>query len=440
MRLPIVAIVGRQNVGKSSLLNAIAGRRLSIVDPMPGVTRDRVTVVVQALGVPFEVVDTAGMGLAPEDRFYESVERQIGFAIDKADLVVFVVDAIEGVTALDRQVAGRLRKAGKPAVLVANKADTPAIEAGCGQFGELGYGDAITVSCAHQRRISDLLEVVVGRLPRAEVRPFQALRVAIAGKRNVGKSTFVNALAGEERVIVSEVPGTTRDAIDVHLEREGHHYVLVDTAGLRKKGKAESTVELWSRVRTEEAVGRADAVVLMLDVTERVTEVDKRIAGFIEERKKPVAIALNKWDLVPRGHTPAEFAAYIDSAMPVLAYAPVLMISARGRQRVWEVLEVVRELHEQAGVRIPTPEVNRVCEAAQRERSPGTRGPRPPKIFYATQSRSHPPTFTVFVNDPRNFTPDYVRFLERKFREYLPFHEVPIRLALRARRAARKAK
>jgi GTP-binding protein len=433
-KLPIVAIVGRQNVGKSSLLNALAQRRLSIVDPMPGVTRDRVSAIVTVRGSTVQLVDTAGLGLSKADAFHAPVERQIAYAVKSADLVVFVVDVQEGLTSLDRETAARLRRADKAVLLVANKADHPGMDVRALEFAELGLGEAFCVSCAHRRGVGDLMEKILLRLPAVRDAKDEPLRMAIVGKRNVGKSTLVNALTGEESVIVSEVPGTTRDAVDVHLVRDGKRYILVDTAGLRKKQRVADSVELFSQVRTQEAVERADVVVLMIEVTERVSELDKRIGALVELRKKPVLIVLNKWDLVPKGFDAGKFRRYLDQVMPVLSYAPVLMVSALKRERVWEVVRVAAELHAQAGVKIATPDLNRVVERAQRERSPGTRGgKKPPKIFYATQSRVHPPTFNVFVNHPSNFTDDYIRYLERKFREYLPFHEVPIRLALRAK-------
>jgi GTP-binding protein len=431
-KLPVIAIVGRQNVGKSSLLNAMAGRRISIVDPKPGVTRDRISAIVELQGASFELVDTAGIGLEREDQFFESVERQIRFAIERADLIMFVVDAIVGVTARDKEVARRLRRAGKDVMLVANKADNPSFDARIPEMGELGFGDAFAVSCAHRRFVGELVEEVMRRLPgvKAEKAP---PKIAIVGKRNVGKSTLVNALAGEERVVVSETPGTTRDAVDVHVRKGKNEYILIDTAGLRKKGKTEDTVEMFSQVRTAEAIGRADAVILMIDVTEKMTEVDKRIAGTIEERKKPCVIVLNKWDKVPKGHAPGEFEDYIDKTMRVLKYAPVMMISALKGDRIWDVFKVAGDLVHQASIMIPTPDVNRAIHRAQEERSPGTRGTRQPKIYYATQTRTSPPTFIVFVNDPANFTPDYKRFLENRMRVFLPFKEVPMRLMLKKR-------
>jgi GTP-binding protein len=435
VRLPVVTIVGRQNVGKSSLLNALAGRRLSIVDPMPGVTRDRVTAVLAHQGKAWELVDTGGVGLRPGDPFYEEVERQIEKAIADAELVVFVVDAQAGLLAADREIAARFRD--KRVILVANKADHQELERGAQDFYGLGFGEAHPASAAHMKGIAELKDRMASMLPPAPI-PERGLRIAVVGKRNVGKSTFVNALAGEERVIVSEKAGTTRDAVDVQLERNGRRFILVDTAGLRKKQKTEDSVELFSRVRSEEAVGRADVSVLMIDTMEKVTEVDKRTARLIEDSKKPVAVVLNKYDLVPKGHTPDEFVEYLGKTLPLLRYAPVLLISARKGERIWDVVDTCAELHAQANARVSTSELNRALEAAVAQRSPSGRGPHSAKIYYATQKGVRPPRFIIFVNDPRAFAPDYVRYLENKMREHLPFREVPIRMEFRGRHKPRR--
>jgi GTP-binding protein len=436
-RLPVVTIVGRQNVGKSSLLNAMAGKRLAIVDPTPGVTRDRVSAIVTHRGTAWEAVDTGGVGLRPGEPFHQEVERQIERAIAEAEVVVFVVDAQAGLMEMDRSIAERFRD--KTVLLVANKADHEGVERELGDFFELGLGEATPTSAAHMKGITALKDRLAAMLPPSPI-PERGLRVAVVGKRNVGKSTFINALAGEERVIVSEVAGTTRDAVDVLLERNGRRIVLVDTAGLRKKQKVEDSVELFSRVRSEEAVGRADVVVLMIDTMERVTEVDKRIARQIEDDKRPVVVVLNKYDLVPKGHQPEEFAEYLGKAMPLLRYAPILMISARKGERVWEVVDLCVELYAQTIARVSTPELNRALEAAVQQRSPSGRGPRSPRIYYATQNGVRPPRFIVFVNDTRAFAPDYVRYLENKLREHLPFREVPIRLEFRGRRQPKTGK
>ncbi|HEY3225560.1 MAG TPA: ribosome biogenesis GTPase Der, partial [Planctomycetota bacterium] len=352
--------------------------------------------------------------------------------------ILFVVDALSGLIPRDREIARRLRSAGKEVLLVANKADTPRVDERLPEMGELGFGEAFPVSAAHRRFVGELVEEVLRRVPLARSGPAIPMKIAVVGKRNVGKSTLVNALAGEERVVVSEIPGTTRDAVDVLVRRGKEEFILIDTAGLRKKQKTEDTVELFSQVRTAEAIARADAVLLLVDVMEKISEADKRIAGMIEERKKPCVIVLNKWDRVPKGLGPDEFEEYLEKAMPVLPYAPVMMISALKAERIWDAFKVAGDLVHQASQMVPTAELNRVIQRAQAERSPGTRGTRQPKIYYATQTRVKPPTFIIFVNDPRNFTPDYHRFLENKVRQYLPFPEVPIRLTLRARGPVRK--
>jgi GTP-binding protein len=424
-KLPIVTIVGRQNVGKSSLLNALAGRRLSIVDPTPGVTRDRVTAIITHRGTAFELVDTGGIGLRPGDLFYEEVERQIEKAIADAEIVIFVVDVQAGCTPLDHEIAARFRD--KKVVMIANKVDNFELEKGLSEFFELGFGETFGVAAAHMRNISELKDRLAAMTPPVPI-PQRGLRIAVIGKRNVGKSTFVNALAGEERVIVSEMPGTTRDAVDVQIEKDGRRHILVDTAGLRRRQKVEDSVELFSRARSEDAIRRADVVVFMIDTMEKVTDLDKRIGRLIEEQKKPVVVTLNKYDLVPKKHDPEEFVKYIGKTLPVLKYAPLSLISAKNGDRVWEVIEICDELHAQSGVRVSTPEMNRALEAAVIARSPSGRGPHAARVYYVTQRGVHPPRFLVFVNDPRAFSGDYVRYLENKLREFLPFHEVPITL------------
>jgi GTPase len=436
-KLPIVTIVGRQNVGKSSLLNALAGRRLSIVDPTPGVTRDRVSAIITHRGTAFELVDTGGIGLRPGDLFYEEVERQIERAIAEAEIVIFLVDAQTGPTRLDHEIAARFRD--KKVVMIANKADNHGMEKTLPEFYELGFGETAPIAAAHMRNIAELKDRLAGMIPPAPI-PTRGLRIAVVGKRNVGKSTLVNALAGEERVIVSETPGTTRDAVDVQIEKDGRRHIIVDTAGLRRRQKVEDAVELFSQARTEDAIRRADVVVFMIDTMEKVTEIDKRIARTIEDEKKPVVVTLNKYDLVPKKHSPEEFITYIGKTLPLLKYAPLTMISAKTGDRIWEVIDICDELHAQSGVRVSTPEMNRALEAAVMARSPSGRGPHAARVYYVTQRGIHPPRFLVFVNDPRAFAGDYIRFLENKLREFLPFHEVPITLEFRRKNKPRGAR
>ncbi len=351
--------------------------------------------------------------------------------------MIFLVDVQAGCTRLDHEIAGRFRD--KKVVLVANKADNVGLEKGLPEFYELGFGEAFPVAAAHMKNVQELKDRLAAMLPPAPI-PERGLRIAVVGKRNVGKSTFVNALAGEERVIVSEKAGTTRDAVDVHIEKDGRRYILVDTAGIRKKQKVEDSVELFSRVRSEEAIHRAEVVVFMIDTMEKITEIDKRIGRVIEDEKKPVVVVLNKYDLVPKGHTPDEFVTYIGKTLPVLRYAPLSMISAVRGERIWEVIEICGELHAQSGVRVSTPEMNRALEAAVMTRSPSGRGPHAARVYYVTQRGVHPPRFIVFVNDPRAFASDYIRYLENKLREFLPFHEVPIRLEFRHKNPRREGK
>ncbi|MHC4606227.1 MAG: ribosome biogenesis GTPase Der [Planctomycetota bacterium] len=432
--LPVVAIVGRQNVGKSSLLNALARRRLAIVDPKPGVTRDRVSSLLSLQGRACEVVDTGGVGIDREEGLRADIERQIEHAIRHADVVLFIVDVKSGLMPLDEEIARRLRAQGGEPILVANKADHKGFDAKAAEFEKLGLGAPLAIAAVHRRNVDAVVGRIAERLPEGVSLPEEGLKIAVVGRRNVGKSTYVNALCGEERVIVSETPGTTRDAVDVRIVREGKSYVLIDTAGLRKKKRVADSVEFFSHDRTEKAIRRADAVLLMFDATQKVSKVDKKVGGLLEEVKVPSIVLLNKWDLVPEDFGPEQFVEYLSKAMPVLAYSPVTVISAERKERIWDPVEVAEELHVQAGTRVPTPVVNRALQHAQSVRAPGSRGGKAPKIFYGTQARVRPPTFFVFVNDPRAFAPDYVRYLENKFREYLPFPEVPIKLTLRRRR------
>jgi GTP-binding protein len=435
--LPIVAVVGRQNVGKSSLVNALARMRLSIVDAAPGVTRDRTDNIISYRGRTFNLVDTGGIGLEKGDFFHDAVDKQIQFAIDQADLILFLVSVQDGVTELDRRVARRLRKSRKEILLVGNKADTLEMEKGIPDLFELGFDEAFAVSAVHRRRTGELLELLALKFPERPL-PERGIRVAVVGKRNVGKSTFINGLAGEERVIVSELAGTTRDSVDVKIERGGKIFTLIDTAGLRKKGKAEDSVELFSRVRTEGAIKRADVVLFMIEVQRKITEVDKRIASLIEKEKKPCAVLLNKWDLIPEGFETHQFVDYLAKAMPLLRYAPVGILSAVSGKKLWDFVDMGEELYHQASARIPTRELNDALNAAQKLRTPSGKRGKLARIYYAAQRGILPPRFIVFCNDPRIFAPDYIRYLEGKLREFLPFPEVPIWLELKPRKRKRK--
>lgn len=436
MALPIVAIVGRPNVGKSSLLNCLARKRISIVDPTAGVTRDRVGVILDVEDVYFELVDTGGYGIEDRDGLTEDVEAQIQYAVASASLVLFVVDAREGITPLDRQVAELLRRRRVDAVLVANKIDVPHDARLLGELARLGFGEPVPVSAVHGRGRTELLHLLRERLlPLGGERPeTPALKLAIVGRRNVGKSTFINCLAGEERVIVSEVPGTTRDSIDVRFEKDGQVYIAIDTAGVRKKSKLADSIEFFSFQRASLSVRRADVVLFFIDATTPIGEVDKRLGGYIAEQYRPCILVINKWDLAKDRADTGQYGEYLSQTMPFLGYAPVAFVTAKESRNVQSTLDLAKALHKQADTRVSTGRLNAVLRyiLAARGPSPKRRAGRL-KIFYGTQIGTCPPTLVLFANNPGLITAEYQRFLVNRLRERLPFAEVPIRLLLRAR-------
>jgi GTP-binding protein len=431
---PTVALVGRVNVGKSTLFNRLAGRRLSIVDPTPGVTRDRLITTITHEGRRFELVDTGGVASPDAESLRLDVEHQLDVALRRADLVLFLVDVRAGELPLDREVARRLRALGKPMILVANKAETPQLMEQAAEFFALGLGEPAVVSAAEGLGRGDLLDRITALLPEstpADVEE-EEFALALVGRRNVGKSTFVNQLAREERVIVSEMPGTTRDSVDVRFEVDGRSYLAIDTAGLRRRGRLDDSVEFYSIARTRRAIRRADVVLLLLDVTQPVGHLEKQLAGTIEEHRKPVVLVLNKSDLT-EGHDPNEFVKYLGRTLPGFDYAPVALISARDGVGVLDTLALARDLYRQASTRVTTGELNRVVERAMRVRGPHRSGRRPPKILYATQASVRPPTIVLFVNDPTIFPDTFTRFLANQLREHLPIAEVPLKIVYRAR-------
>jgi GTP-binding protein len=432
MPLPLVAIVGRPNVGKSTLFNTLLGERRAIVDPTAGTTRDRVAAVLRHEGRAVEIVDTGGLGLVDESRLEEHINAQVDLAIAEAAVVVFVVDVRDGVTSLDRKVADRLRRLGKPVILAANKADARPLEYEAAHFHALGLGEPIPVSARDRVNTREVRDRVFAALPDAPgVAADAAPRIAIVGRRNAGKSTFLNALAGTGRVITADLPGTTRDAVDVRIRRGKREFVFIDTAGVVKKTKVDQSVEFYAQVRTVEAVERCDAALLLLDIAEKVEQTDKKTAAMIADAKKPLVVVGNKWDLSRA--SAEEFGEYIRKTLPGVAYAPVVFASARTGLNVWEAVELAEELLETSRVRVETAEVNRLFQRALEERTPRVVKSRVPRVYYATQAGTSPPTFVAFVNDPRLFPDAYRRFLENRLRQELPFGEVPIRIAFRAR-------
>jgi len=436
MNLPTAAIVGRPNVGKSTLFNALLGRRVAIVEPTRGVTRDRVAATLTHEGVTFQIIDTGGIGIADPDGLSAHVERQIEVALAEADVLVMVADVRDGTLPDDKAIADRLRELGKPLILVVSKVESPAHEAAVGEFHELGLGDPLAVSALHRKGLPKLLDAIVAAFPPglAAKAPEVAMKLAIVGRRNVGKSTLVNAIAGEERVIVSEVPGTTRDAVDVHFEKDGKTFVVIDTAGVRKPGKIRSPIEFYGLVRARRSIQRADVVLLMLDATSDIVQLDKRLAREVAEQVKPCLIVVNKWDLARGKMTTGDYAAYLQSTLPLLGYAPISFISAKLGKRVMPTIELAQRLFKQANRRATTSQVNRALEDAVRLRSPKPRKGKIARVFYATQTGVAPPTFLVFVNDPALLNQPYRRYLANALRRRLPFPEVPLRLEFRPRR------
>jgi len=436
MSIPQVAIVGRPNVGKSSLFNWLAERRIAIVDPTAGVTRDRLTTPVKTGERHFELVDTGGMGIMDVDNLTAEIEKQIERGIERAQLILFVVDARAGITALDERVAKRLRRAAKQTLCVVNKCDTPELEPQAAEFYRLGTGPIVCVSAQNHRGKSELLEQIASLLPAAEATPPPqdvALKLAIVGRRNTGKSTLINSMAESDRVIVSEVPGTTRDSVDVRFERDGKVFLAIDTAGVRRKSSVRSDIEFYSAARAERSIRRADVVLLFLDASSTISKVDKQLAGYVLEHHKPAIFVVNKWDLlspVPTG----EFVDYLRANFPSLDYVPIAFITAKDGKNVYRVLNLAQNLHKQASARVGTGDLNRVVKGALAQQPPPLRQNRRPRLYYATQVAANPPTIVLFTNSPELFDSTYERYLLKTFRDHLPFHDVPIKMYVRPKR------
>jgi len=441
MSLPLVAIVGRPNVGKSSLLNRLARRRIAIVDPVPGVTRDRISAPVRIDERYVEMMDTGGMGIEDTDDLTANVESQIEYALAEAALVLFVVDAQQGVLPLDRHVARRLRGRNKPVVLVANKVDNPAGENLLGEIHGLGFGDPLPISALHGRGMDELRERILEALgdEAAQTLPPSPMKLAVLGKRNVGKSTFINAVAGEERLIVSETPGTTRDSVDVTVEVGDRRFVLIDTAGVRKRGKLAPGVEFYSHHRSLRSIRRADVVAMMIDASVPAGRVDKQLAREIAANYKPAVLVVNKWDLADGKAIGEDYAEYFGKILPEVSYAPISLTVAATGQNVPQTIDLAAQLFRQANTRVPTGKLNKVIGEILKLRGPSHRsGTKPPKILYASQIATAPPTIVLMVNDTRSFDAGYQRFLVHQLRRRLPLAEVPIRLLIRPRDRRRK--
>lgn len=437
MAVPRVAIVGRPNVGKSSLFNWLAGRRIAIVEPTAGVTRDRVSSLIP-LGTGdaaryVELIDTGGMGIQDVDNLTEDVERQITVAMDEAHLILFVVDARTGPVPLDEVVAERLRGVAKPVLCVVNKCDTPHLETQSAEFYRWGFDKLVLVSALQHRGKQELLKEILRRVPEEVGEPPKVevdMKLAIVGRRNTGKSTFINALAQSERMIVSEVAGTTRDSVDVRFERDGKAFIAIDTAGVRRKLSVKTDIDYYSVARAERSIRRADVVLLFFDAAKAVSKVDKQLADYILNEHKPAIFVVNKWDLLKPRPT-GEFGDYLRAVFPSLDYVPIAFITAKDGRNVHAVLNLAQHLQKQLNARVGTGDLNRVLKHALEQQAPPLRQNRRPKIYYATQVGSNPPTIVLMTNGPELFDDPYRRFLLKMFRDHLPFREVPIKLYLR---------
>lgn len=439
MTLPVVAIVGRPNVGKSSVFNALARRRASIVEATAGVTRDRVTAVCDIDDVYFELVDTGGFGMVDRDDLEDHVERQILYAVDQAHLILFLVDAREGINPLDHATAELLRRHRRAdrVRLIANKVDVPHLEAGVGEFARLGFGDALAVSAVSGAGRSDLRELIHNHVKdvAATIPADPVMKIALVGRRNVGKSSFVNALAGEDRVIVSEIPGTTRDSIDVRFEKDARTLVAIDTAGVRKRRTIADNIEFYANARVVRSIRRSDVVLFLIDAAEPIGQVDKRLAKLVAAEFKPCVLVVNKWDLAKGKASTAEYDDYLEKTLPEFKYAPVAFTSAATGRNTSSAIDLAAAMFKQAQTRVATGPLNQALKKAVAESSPGTkRGKRSPKFYYATQVSTQPPTIVLFVNGSGLVKRDYERYLLNRFRETLPFGEIPIRLIMKPRR------
>lgn len=433
----IVAIVGRPNVGKSALFNRIAGERIAIVEDMPGITRDRIYADCSWLERPFTLIDTGGILGGPVSEIATATLDQAKMAMEEADVILFVVDARQGLSSEDGEVAQLLRHTDKPVILVANKIDSPKQEAHMYEFYSLGMGDPAPISAEHGRGIGDLLDLVVAQLPEPTEVPVEDdhIRVAVVGRPNVGKSSLVNAILGRERVIVSDQPGTTRDAIDTDFVRGDTRYTIIDTAGVRRRGRVETSVEYYSVVRALRAVERSDVTLILIDATEGVTQQDARLAGYAHEAGRASVLVVNKWDLVKKdAHTMAEFDARIRNDLKFLHYAPIMYISALTGQRVGDLLDVVEYVAQQAALRVTTGRLNEALQQAVALREPPHDKGVQLRLYYAVQTAVRPPTIVLFVNRPDLLHFSYRRYLENCLRDTFGYVGSPLVLNVRARR------
>lgn len=428
----IIAIVGRPNVGKSTLFNRIVGERLSIVEDIPGVTRDRLYAKANWLTKDFRVIDTGGLQLAEQD-YQKEIRMQVDVAIEESDVIVFVVNGQEGLTEDDRYIAKLLHKTKKPVILAVNKVDNQALIDNSYAFYALGFDDMILVSSTHGIGVGDLLDKAITFFPSRSVKDYEGkIAFAIIGRPNVGKSSLVNALLNQDRVIVSPVEGTTRDAIDTPFTRDGREYVVIDTAGIRKKGKVYEKIEKYAVLRSLQAIERADVIVFVIDGIAGIRDQDKHVAGYAHEAGKPILIVYNKWDGVEKDeHTLAAVTKQIRDAFVYLSYAPILFVSAKTKQRVHQILPQIDNIYNYSQMRIQTSVINEVLADAQRITPPPSHKGQRLNILYGSQVSVAPPTFVLFVNEPQLLHFSYRRYLENRLREAFILEGTPIRIIAR---------
>ena len=436
MAKPIVAIVGRPKVGKSTLYNRIAEKRVSIVDDTPGVTRDRIYADAEWTGHEFALVDTGGIDFNETDELLPAMRNQAKLAMEEADVILFVVDGKVGITDVDQIIVSMLRTTKKPVVLAVNKVDNLKGVTDSYEFYGLGLGEPFAVSAVNALNLGDLLDAIVEALPEEvpiEDEP-DTIRVAVVGRPNVGKSSLVNALLGQERVVVSNIPGTTRDAVDTYFKQDGVTFIFVDTAGMRRRGRIDAALERYSVIRSLRAIDRADVVLMLIDAVDGVTEQDKKIAGYVHESGRASVLVVNKWDLLPKdGKTSLRYTETLRQELGFMQYAPVVFLSALTKQRVTRIPEVVKFVAEQHAMRVSTSLLNQVVRDAVGINPPPSDRGRKLKIFYATQASVRPPTIVIFVNDQELMHFSYLRFLENKLREAFGFEGTPLKMVVRPR-------
>lgn len=443
MAVPKVAIVGRPNVGKSSLLNWLSGKRISVVDPTAGVTRDRVMYVLHEGDRYFEMVDTGGIGIVDSDDLSEDIERQIDLGIAEASLLLFVVDAGAGIMPLDQEVAKRLRRVKTPVLMVVNKCDSPKQDHDAQEFRRLTNAPMVCTSVIGERNRELLLDAILENLPKATMDESESgsalqarpeLKIAIVGRRNAGKSTFINALAQTERMIVSEIPGTTRDSVDVRFELDGKSFIAIDTPGVRKKKSLANDIEFYGFTRAQRSIRRADVVCMFFDAVEQISMVDKKLVADISEHYKPCIFVVNKWDLAQKeGMATDVWAKYLFEAFADMRHVPVACITGQDNRNIKQLINLAQTIAKQAQTRVSTSKINNIVRAAVLIHRPPLRANKQPKIYFGTQVDVSPPTIVLKCNYPELLDKSWLRYLLGVFREKLPYQEVPIKLLLRQR-------